>query len=158
MSFKYKRLPNFCFWCGRLTNGDKDCPLWIQSWGTLKGEDRQVSSSLRAPPYMPSNQKVIFVPRFYDKSGLVDDNRPRKEAQGELVVADSKDTAVQAEENSNMEIEEFGEELMENSNNDGASDTNLETVSIINEAANIMENIYIYIYFIYKIGFYSNLI
>ena len=107
---------------------------------------------------MPSNQKVIFVPRFYDKSGLVDDNRPRKEAQGELVVADSKDTAVQAEENSNMEIEEFGEELMENSNNDGASDTNLDTVSIINGAANIMENIYIYIYILHKIEFYSNLI
>ena len=26
ISFKYKRLPNFCYWCGYLTHNDKDCP------------------------------------------------------------------------------------------------------------------------------------
>lgn len=92
--FKYKRLPNFCFWCGRLTHGNKDCPLWIQSRGTLKSEGRQFGPSLRAPPYMPSNQKVIYVLGFYDKSGLEDDSRPRKEAHGEPVVVDNKDTVV----------------------------------------------------------------
>lgn len=29
--FKYKRLPNMCYCCGRLSHSDKDCELWIQS-------------------------------------------------------------------------------------------------------------------------------
>ena len=27
ISFKYKRLPNICYWCGRLTYDDRDCDL-----------------------------------------------------------------------------------------------------------------------------------
>ena len=62
--FKYKRLPNFCFWCGRLSHGDRDCSLWLQSKGTLKEEDRQFEPSLRAAPYNPTNQRVIYVSGF----------------------------------------------------------------------------------------------
>ena len=40
MSFKYERLPNICYWCGRLTHDDRDCDLWIDSEGTLKTEQR----------------------------------------------------------------------------------------------------------------------
>lgn len=25
--FKYERLPNICYWCGRVTHDDKDCSL-----------------------------------------------------------------------------------------------------------------------------------
>ncbi|XP_075665888.1 uncharacterized protein At4g02000-like [Castanea sativa] len=35
LSFKYERLPNLCYWCGRLNHSDKDCPLWIQSKGSV---------------------------------------------------------------------------------------------------------------------------
>ena len=35
VSFKYERLPNLCYWCGRLTHVDKDCAIWIESEGTL---------------------------------------------------------------------------------------------------------------------------
>ncbi|KAL0011099.1 hypothetical protein SO802_006207 [Lithocarpus litseifolius] len=89
----------------------------------IRGEDKQFGPSLRAPLYRPSTQKVIFVPGFYDKSGLEEDSRSGsgKVAHGEPVVAENKETAVQGEENSNMETEEFGEELMTNSNNDGAT-------------------------------------
>ncbi|XP_023897384.1 uncharacterized protein At4g02000-like [Quercus suber] len=38
ISFKYERLPNFCFWCGRLNHSDKECELWMESKGTLKPE------------------------------------------------------------------------------------------------------------------------
>ena len=27
-SFKYERLPNLCYWCGRLTHQDRDYSLW----------------------------------------------------------------------------------------------------------------------------------
>ena len=27
ISFKYERLPNLCYWCGRLTHDDKDCDI-----------------------------------------------------------------------------------------------------------------------------------
>ncbi|XP_023886563.1 uncharacterized protein At4g02000-like [Quercus suber] len=27
VSFKYERLPNICYWCGRLTHDDRDCKI-----------------------------------------------------------------------------------------------------------------------------------
>ena len=35
VSFKYERLPNFCYWCGLITHGKSDCDLWLQSQETL---------------------------------------------------------------------------------------------------------------------------
>ena len=40
VSFKYERLSNICYWCGCLTQSDKDCNLWFNSEGTLKVESR----------------------------------------------------------------------------------------------------------------------
>jgi hypothetical protein len=36
VSFKYEQLPNFCYWCGKLTHGDKDCPLWLANTTSLR--------------------------------------------------------------------------------------------------------------------------
>ena len=66
VSFKYERLPNLCYWCGRLTHSDKECPLWIQSKGTLTMDQRQFSQSLRAPPYRATNKPIVFIPSYYD--------------------------------------------------------------------------------------------
>ena len=43
VSFKYKRLPNICYWCGCLDHDDKDCSLWIRSKGTLSPSQKQYS-------------------------------------------------------------------------------------------------------------------
>jgi hypothetical protein len=48
ISFKYERLPNFCYWCGLVTHSDKDCPHWLRNQETLQIEDQQFGSWLRA--------------------------------------------------------------------------------------------------------------
>ena len=47
ISFKYERLPNICYWCGRVTHDDKDCPLWLRSKCSLKLEDQQFGPWIR---------------------------------------------------------------------------------------------------------------
>lgn len=40
ISFQYERLPNLCYWCGRFTHDDKECPTWLQSKGSLALEEQ----------------------------------------------------------------------------------------------------------------------
>ena len=35
VAFRYKKLPNFCYWCGMVCHDDKDCDLWLSSKGSL---------------------------------------------------------------------------------------------------------------------------
>lgn len=66
VSFKYKRLPNICYWCGCLNHSDKDCDRWIESDGSLKVEDKEYRPWIRAAPSPPNKKSVIRVPRFYE--------------------------------------------------------------------------------------------
>ena len=65
VSFKYERLPNFCYWCGRLIHDDKDCEIWIESKGTLKLEERQFGAGLRASAYVSTKKAEL---RFQDST------------------------------------------------------------------------------------------
>ena len=49
VNFKYKRLPNICYWYGCLTHSDRDCEVWINSDGTLKAGDQEYGPWLWAP-------------------------------------------------------------------------------------------------------------
>ncbi len=59
ISFKYERLPNFCYWCGRLTHAEKDCDLWLRSKGTLRRESQQYGAWLRAPMDKPMRRVEV---------------------------------------------------------------------------------------------------
>jgi hypothetical protein len=48
ISFKYERLPNFCYWCGKVDHGDKDCSYWLANKHKLKSNDQQYGPWLRA--------------------------------------------------------------------------------------------------------------
>lgn len=65
--FEYERLPNMCYWCGRLNHNDKECELWIQSRGTLTSEQKQFGPSLRAAPFQSGEKNVFFEPGFFDR-------------------------------------------------------------------------------------------
>ena len=39
VSFRYKRLPNLCYWCGKLTHMDRECPTWLKGKGALTEKD-----------------------------------------------------------------------------------------------------------------------
>lgn len=47
MGLKYECLPNFYYWCGRRTYGERDCELWLRGKGSLKKEDMQFGEWLR---------------------------------------------------------------------------------------------------------------
>ena len=68
VSFKYERLPNLCYWCGRLTHNDRDCELWLDSEGTLEDSDKRYGPWIRAPPFVSSRKAVFTVPGFYCKN------------------------------------------------------------------------------------------
>ncbi|XP_050259051.1 uncharacterized protein LOC126704056 [Quercus robur] len=66
VTFKYKRLPNVCYWCGRLNHIDRDCDRWIQISGTLMKEDQEYGSWLRASSLLAHNNSVLEVSGFYE--------------------------------------------------------------------------------------------
>ena len=66
VKFKYERLPNICYWCGCLTHSDRDCEVWINSDGTLKGGDQEYGPWLRAPFTPNPRRSMVVVLGFYE--------------------------------------------------------------------------------------------
>lgn len=64
ISFKCERLPYICYWCGKLTHSDKECPTWLKSKGSLKDGDKQFGTWLRASAPNPSRKTVIRIVAF----------------------------------------------------------------------------------------------
>ena len=77
--FQYERLPNFCYWCGRLDHGDKQCNLWIRSKGSLSTDKQQFGSFLKVAPYKRGSKNVFYVPGWFEKETI-------GEEKGEAVV------------------------------------------------------------------------
>ena len=71
--FKYERLPNLCYWCGRLTHQDRDCSIWVARKGSVQGSGQQYGSWLRASTPNLAKKTVIRVEGYEE---------PRQEDEG----------------------------------------------------------------------------
>ena len=71
VSFKYERLPNICYWCGYLNHDDRDCETWLESEGSLKVEDQQFGSWLRAAPTSRTRKNLVTIPSLFKKTNGV---------------------------------------------------------------------------------------
>ena len=81
----YERLPNLCYWCGRLTHHDKGCSIWLNRKGTLRDSDQQFGSWLRAVTPNLAKKTVVRVAGY--EAEVREDNRDatgqaRKEEEG----------------------------------------------------------------------------
>ena len=41
VGIKFEGLPNFCYWCGRVSHSDRNCEKWLYSKGRLRKEDQE---------------------------------------------------------------------------------------------------------------------
>ena len=70
INFKYERLPNICYWCGKMDHLNRDCEIWLESEGSLTESQKQFGPSLRAPPFFPSNEVWLLFLGFTTRSVL----------------------------------------------------------------------------------------
>jgi hypothetical protein len=72
IAFRYERLPNFCYWCGCLDHGEKDCDIGLQQHQSSAKEEYQYGAWLRASSDRPPRKTVVTVlgnqPNGRDKS------------------------------------------------------------------------------------------
>ena len=48
VSFRYERLPNFCYWCGSLLHEDRDCDVWLGMKDKVSFDKKQFGPWMRA--------------------------------------------------------------------------------------------------------------
>lgn len=61
MAFKFERLPNFCYWCGRVTHGERDCEVWLNGKGNLRKKDQQFGEWLWADSIHLAKKSVTVI-------------------------------------------------------------------------------------------------
>ena len=79
---KFERLPNFCYWCGRLTHSERDCEVWLKGKGSLKKDEQQYGEWLRANPLRQSRKTIVVEPgtsrgaKSWKKGPAIGKNQP----------------------------------------------------------------------------------
>ena len=62
VGIKFERLPNFCYWCGRVSHSDKDCEKWLGRKGRLRKEDQEYGEWMRAESIWGVRKTVTVIP------------------------------------------------------------------------------------------------
>ena len=61
-SFKYEKMPNFCYWCGMVSHDAKECSIWLASKASLPLDQQEYGSWLRADPFSVGKKSFLFIP------------------------------------------------------------------------------------------------
>ena len=61
ISFKYEKLPNFCYWYGLISHDGKDCDLWLARKDTGNTKPTEYGPWLRAMPFTPRRTSFTIV-------------------------------------------------------------------------------------------------
>ena len=69
VSFKYEKLPNFCYWCGMVSHGDRECDVWLSSKGSLSLDQQGYGNWMRASPFNPKKTLVTTITGVGDGFG-----------------------------------------------------------------------------------------
>ncbi|XP_075654868.1 uncharacterized protein LOC142625044 [Castanea sativa] len=62
VGIKYERLPNFRYWCGRVSHGERDCEVGLHRKGRLRKEDQQYGDWLRADSVSAVHKTMAIIP------------------------------------------------------------------------------------------------
>ena len=83
VSFRYERLPNLCYWCGKLTHMERECPIRLKGKGVLTEKDHQYGSWLRASTLNLARKTVVKVTGLEDEEPIADDQNHATESADE---------------------------------------------------------------------------
>ena len=61
VGLRFERLPNFCYWYGRVGRGERDCEVWLHNMGHLKREDQQYGDWLRVDAVKAIRKTVTVI-------------------------------------------------------------------------------------------------
>ena len=102
VAFKYEKLPNFCYWCGRVSHVDKECEIWLASKGKLTQEQQEYGAWLCALPHNSGKISVTTVSGIGDGFGqsspmnsTLTDPQPQPET---MEVQNAGDNSMQADD------------------------------------------------------------
>ena len=111
VAFKYEKLPNFCYWCGRVSHADKECEIWLASKGKLTQDEYE--AWLQALPHNPGKISVTTVSGIGDgfgQSSPVNSASTDPQSQPETMeVQNTGDNSMQADDIKQIMVINYGE-------------------------------------------------
>ena len=123
VSFKYEKLPNFCYWCDMVSHVDEECEIWLANKGKTPAAQQEYGAWLHSLPYNPGRTPYTMMPGMGDGFGGLDKNdqashltsEPNREdtliGDGEIQAALEGGSGVDFPHASDMETMEVREDL-----------------------------------------------